>query len=193
MFNNLWLSAWVTGWAEISSSVNKAVDIRAGARATSEFLNAWDDWSPGNIKAAKIYLKVINQSAVYKGYIKKINKYIRSTTDNHVDAVERIVAEAVETGTDATRLLKKKIPQIAHVRAQRIAMTEVNRAYSAGKHVGAIEGGVQRKEWLTSHSNVCPICADNESEGLIKIKQSFSSGDDTTPAHVQCLCAVGYE
>ena len=55
----------------------------------------------------------------------------------------------------------------------------------------ATNNGATGKVWVTTGAP-CEICADNESDGEIGIDESFSSGDDTEPAHPNCQCIVEY-
>lgn len=49
--------------------------------------------------------------------------------------------------------------------------------------------GVKQVRWITvGDERTCQICMGNEGDGWIKISESFSSGVETTPAHILCRC-----
>jgi len=48
--------------------------------------------------------------------------------------------------------------------------------------------GVTGKEWVAT--DPCPICEENEVEGVVPIDHIFSSGDARPPAHPNCRCAL---
>lgn len=77
-------------------------------------------------------------------------------------------------------------------RAETIARTELKAADSEGAIAGWRSTGLKlKKEWVRSANDAdCDICADNEADGQIDLDASFSSGDDTSPAHPNCECAV---
>lgn len=46
------------------------------------------------------------------------------------------------------------------------------------------------KRWITRGDNICPECEANEADGAIDADDTFTSGDDAPPAHVNCECDV---
>lgn len=78
-------------------------------------------------------------------------------------------------------------------KAERIARTEVTRAYSNG----ILEAWKQTKvatykRWITSGDDrVCEVCAGNEADGAITVDEPFSSGAHTpADVHINCRCSL---
>ena len=75
-------------------------------------------------------------------------------------------------------------------RADTIARTEIAKADMSGSMKTYRESGVVTgKKWLLAEEP-CPICEENENDGIIDIDEDFSSGDDAAPAHPNCECDV---
>jgi hypothetical protein len=78
-------------------------------------------------------------------------------------------------------------------RADMIARTEVAYAQAHGnmavwKHTGVVESC----QWLLSDDHDDTIgcdCEDNDGE-IVKVGETFPSGDETSPAHPRCMCVV---
>ena len=77
-------------------------------------------------------------------------------------------------------------------RAEMIAQTEVNNAYSFGRDGMARAAGLDEKNWVTESDNPCVVCIANEAEGWIPVNQDFSSGDEYPTAHPLCACGCDY-
>jgi hypothetical protein len=78
-------------------------------------------------------------------------------------------------------------------RAEMVGRTEIAAANSDANMTAlqeASDAGVNlQKAWITG-PDPCEDCVANEADGNIDIDDSFSSGDDTAPAHPNCECAV---
>lgn len=78
-------------------------------------------------------------------------------------------------------------------RADMISRTEianVNSDAAMETYQEAQAAGVRlKKSWILGQ-NPCETCQGNADEGPIPLEQDFSSGDDTSPAHPNCECAV---
>ena len=117
-------------------------------------------------------------------------------------AVTRLYEELSRAGLSQDMILRQTgrvADNYLNNRAMTIARTELSGAYGNGQLESvrqAAEGGflpgLPEKEWMAGGGNPCDICLDNEGEGPIPINQTFSSGDDTHPAHPKCECSVGY-
>lgn len=76
-------------------------------------------------------------------------------------------------------------------RASTIAKTELKAAGSEGNLLGWKASGLKmKKAWSLGATDSCDVCTGNAEEDAIPLEDSFSSGDDTTPAHPNCDCAV---
>jgi len=82
-------------------------------------------------------------------------------------------------------------------RAELIAATEINRAHSEGALKAAKDArddlGIQStKAWIVADTP-CPICDANHEQGWIPLDDPFQSGDDASPAHPSCRCAIVFK
>jgi hypothetical protein len=78
-------------------------------------------------------------------------------------------------------------------RARMVARTEIadinSRAQMETYRVAEDAGVDVRKRWVLG-PRPCETCIANAAEGAIPLDQPFQSGDDTAPAHPNCVCAV---
>lgn len=114
---------------------------------------------------------------------KRLQKIIRDGIENR-DSVDQIANDLFEFINDDTFMIE---------RARRIARTETNEALSAGARLTADRMGATEKQWITAGDIDPPDpCLENEGQGKIPIDDKFGSGDDRTPQHPNCKCAVTY-
>lgn len=115
------------------------------------------------------------------------------------DAVSKAVAAFVETPGMTMKDLADMLP-FGEGRAQRIARTEVTRAYAEGQRMA---GEKMRedypdirvtKTWFTNNDDIvakCEICYDMDGQE-VDFDEPFKGGDgedyDAPPAHVNCRC-----
>jgi hypothetical protein len=78
-------------------------------------------------------------------------------------------------------------------RAEMVSRTEIAMANSdsamTSMREAAADGVSLMKEWILG-PEPCEICQENAADGQIALEDTFSSGDDTVPAHPNCECAV---
>lgn len=78
-------------------------------------------------------------------------------------------------------------------RADMVSRTEIAMANSdaamSGYRSAAAVGVNVKKQWILG-PEPCEICIGNADDGAIGLDDTFSSGDDNTPAHPNCECAV---
>lgn len=112
------------------------------------------------------------------------------------DRVNVLVSRTVEEGQSLGQLQKALREDFAFSkqRAVRIARTETATALGQGSKQAAINQGQNEKQWVTQGDDLVSqdICAPNASQGWIKVKDPFQSGNDTIPGHIQCRCNVRY-
>ena len=113
---------------------------------------------------------------------------------NITDTVREDIAQGIkvslalgETSEQATARIADIIGQGGY-RAERIANTEAVNAYNAGVMEFGNQSGAVGKEW--EDAGATDECADNAAQGIIGIDDTFDTGDDSPPAHPNCLCAV---
>lgn len=112
------------------------------------------------------------------------------------DRVNTLVAGTIERGESLGTLQKALRADLSFSpdRARMVARTETASALGQGHKQAARADGRTEKRWVTqADSLVNPeICDANSSEDWIKIGDSFQSGHDTIPGHVNCRCVVQY-
>ena len=109
--------------------------------------------------------------------------------------VQEAVARAIEEGLSLVQLQKTLREDIAFsaTRAETIARTETATALGQGAKQASLVQGRDEKRWYTQFDDrVDEDCIANESQGWIKIADTFASGADTVPQHDRCRCNVIY-
>jgi len=95
--------------------------------------------------------------------------------------------------------VKNVYREASDVRAEMIARTESNRAYSSANLEMARELGAATKFWIISGTpySLVDVCSENDARGSIPMTGMFTDIDglpiDGPPAHVNCLCDIGYD
>ncbi len=123
------------------------------------------------------------------GGFQRIAADIDKTT---VDRVSTAVADTYGRGgsyADVVKSIKDTFSGFSDYRAELIAQSELNDAYSQGQLQFARETGAEGKSW-DPDGEACPICMDNVDDGVIPIDDDFSSGDDAPGAHPGCDCSL---
>jgi SPP1 gp7 family putative phage head morphogenesis protein len=111
------------------------------------------------------------------------------------DTTRQMIADAVATGIEQRlgvpktgRLIRQTVTDMTRKRAETIASTEMNDAFSEAtlRKLGNL--GIAYKQWIVS-LDPCPECLENEGQ-VIPMSELFSSGDLRPPVHPNCRCAV---
>jgi hypothetical protein len=87
-------------------------------------------------------------------------------------------------------LISSKAEDISKARAQVIAFTETANAVNQVETTTYKENGVTQWSWATKGINVCELCIENESAGIVAVGTAFPSGDTEPPAHPSCACSL---
>ncbi len=109
-----------------------------------------------------------------------------------IDRVSNAVADTYGNGgsyDDVVKSIKDTFSGFTDTRAEMIAQTELNDAYSQGQLQFARETGAEGKSWEPD-GEACPICMANVEDGVIPIDEDFSEGEDAPPQHVNCDCSL---
>ena len=111
-------------------------------------------------------------------------------------AVNDLVSEAILNG-DSLQTIERTLRDdfmFSTQRAERVARTETATALGQGQKEVALDQGRNQKRWRTQgDSRVSQdICAPNAQQDWIGVTESFQSGHDTIPGHIQCRCNVVY-
>ena len=113
------------------------------------------------------------------------------------ERVAELVTKAIEQG-DSLRTLKNALRNdvaFSAGRAETVARTETSAAMGRASLTAYQSRGVEGKRWLTSgfdvdNGDAFGPCMDNERAGVIRLGDSFPSGDDAPPAHPRCRCTL---
>lgn len=117
-----------------------------------------------------------------------VEALLSETTQNEV---RELVAAAVKDGLSPQQLTAALYDTGAFSasRAEQIAITESATALGQGQRAAAVVMGQDEKQWIPGQ---CEYCLANAGDGWIGIDETFSTGDDTVPAHPRCTCTVIY-
>lgn len=124
---------------------------------------------------------------------KRSNDTATSMTDTIISDARQIIAEELEKGNVSLVKIKDRIYAELNYdkewKAERVARTEVNKAYSDGSMMMYKQNSlVKQIKWL-AENDACTICSPNNNEIIAK-NGVFTSGHSNTPAHPNCRCEV---
>jgi HK97 family phage portal protein len=114
---------------------------------------------------------------------------VKGINDTSATMIGKYVARYIEEqGQTIGDLQTALTPWFGPVRAEKIAVTEVTRAFSAGEldvvQAAKDAGMVMRQTWHTEKDDlVCPVCEPLDNEET----------DEVPPAHVNCRCWISHE
>jgi len=112
-----------------------------------------------------------------------------------MDRIGTALADSIELGlspTSAAKLINNAVGNPA--RALTIAITETSRVLNSAAITRYKDAGVGSMKWMTvlavaGGSVACEICAPNNGV-VVKVGESFPSGNMQPPAHPHCRCAL---
>lgn|SRR5574341_1135104 len=118
---------------------------------------------------------------------------IRSVNDTTRAAVRESVAAFVETPGMTLGDVMRRLP-FDEVRAQRVAITEITRAYAQGNQLAGEQLAAEFpdvrvvKIWHTNQDErVCLLCEPLDGK-VVDIDEQFDTDTDTPPRHIGCRC-----
>ena len=120
---------------------------------------------------------------------KRISNTLKTELTDIISSGVKEGKSTLQIADDINRIKK----DTAKFKAERIARTEVTRAYSNGVMEAWKQSKVAtHKRWITAGDDrVEEDCAGNELEGAIPIEQPFSSGAYTpSDEHINCRCSI---
>jgi len=111
---------------------------------------------------------------------------------------KRRLAHTISTGIEnkrgvpgLARDIRSTFSDMSKYRSELISRTETANALSQASLDSMDDMGIDGKEWVTAgDSLVSPECSGNEAEGVIPVKQAFSSGVMAPPQHPNCRCSL---
>jgi len=175
---------WTEGFAVGRESAREMADPAYG----SPF---WDNWEPGDPDAARL--------TAGPGLQKLLQSYgiatIRSVHRTRMTQLASVLADGFTKGDSPDQIAKDIEPVLrAPQRARMIAVTELARATTQAAIAEYREAGFEGKSWsvtgIPPDNRVCPRCKKNGAQGSIPMSQPFDTGDEFTPAHPECRCAI---
>jgi len=159
-----------------TSEYNEAITDLIGAAAKSLGTTAGPDF-------AGDYLA--------KNSLSKLTGGLNSTS---IERLQDALATSWDAGGDYDSMVKAitdTFDDFTTTRAELIAQTEANDAYSDARQQIAVEAGLDEKRW-DPDGDACPECQANADQGWIDIEDSFDSGDDAPTSHPGCDCGCDY-
>ena len=135
----------------------------------------------------------LTNKAAAEGANKYAGELIKGINATTLDVVQSAIAEFADTPGFTVGDVINQLP-FDTARAERIAVTEITRAYAESNQIAGDElakefDGVKVvKVWFTNNDDrVCPVCGPlNNKE--VDIKDEFASGISNPPAHPNCRC-----
>ena len=133
----------------------------------------------------------------YAGEYLRSNSLSKLTGGLNQTSIERLqdaLANVWDKGgsyDDMVKAITTTFDDFTTTRAELIAQTEANDAYSDSRHQIAISLDMDEKKW-DPDGEACPECQANADQGWIAIDEDFDSGDDAPTAHPGCDCGCDY-
>lgn len=123
-----------------------------------------------------------------------LTKLTGGFSDTTVQRLRDAIGKAWDEGGSADQIvgaIKDTFADFSDSRAETIAQTEANNAYSVGRAEQAEEAGMEEKRWNPS-GECCDVCQENVDAGWIDIDDDFPTGDSEPTAHPRCDCDCSY-
>lgn len=125
-----------------------------------------------------------------KGLLDDAGVTIKSIAENRLNVLASTLADGINDGVNMAQMAEMVGNVLDDPRwADLVAVTETNRAVSAGSLQTYQINDVPGKTWLVA-ADPCELCQENADAGFVAVDDSFPSGDDAPPAHPMCRCAV---
>lgn len=209
-------------FARINESIGKAMSPEEAEKKLIEIRRAIDEmWKDFSIYATPVFFKEYYKYAYETGGQFFLDTYniphefnltneevlfnletradllIKSVDDTTKEWLSKEILKVKEgqyTFQEASDVIREKVPETYEGRSMTITRTETNNMVNEGEWRTAVNNGASHKLWATVGDNrVSDECLQNESEGIIGIQETFSSGDERPPSHPNCRCTLEYQ
>ena len=123
-----------------------------------------------------------------------LSKLTGGLNETSIERLQDALADAWDEGgtfDSMVKAIKDEFDDFSTTRAELIAQTEANDAYSDARHEIASQLGLDEKRW-DPDGEACPECQANADAGWLDIDDEFPSGDDAPTAHPNCDCGCDY-
>lgn len=165
--------------AAVSGNVYFA-DQSAATQALQDFYTA-----AGNIGADAASIQtgsVLDNLPSVQELLDKAGITIKNITDTQMNQISTAVRDGLVNGSPATAIAQSINETLLDpARAQVIAVTEGNRAYSAATMDSYQAAGISQFNWV-AYDDACPECLELEGGS------PYDVGDDVPPDHPNCRC-----
>lgn len=177
-------SLWTEGFAVGKEAGKEMLD----SAYESSF---WSRWKPGDSEAARLTAGPGLQNLLQTYGIQTI----RSVASTRLQQLANVLADGFTKGDSADQIAQDIEPVLkTPSRARMIAVTELARSTTQAAVAEYREAGFEGKSWsvtgIPPDNRVCPRCQKNGEQGAIPMSQPFDTGDEFTPAHPECRCAI---
>ena len=180
----LYAEGYVLGEASAQEAIEKAIKRRDKSLTKADATIDWSTWKPGN-KANALLLR---PRGAFKKFLDAAGIVSKAIAKAGYDKIGNSIADSIAAGDSPAKAAKALADKISDpARALTIAITELNRATSAGSLDTYEAAEVEEVQWAALEP--CDICEQNDGQ-VVKLGQPFDSGDYQPPAHPNCRCAL---
>lgn len=180
----LYAEGYVLGEASAQEAIEKAIKRRDKSLTKADATIDWSTWKPGN-KATALLLR---PRGAFKKFLDAAGIVSKAIAKAGYDKIGNSIADSIAAGDSPAKAAKALADKISDpARALTIAITELNRATSAGSLDTYEAAEIEEVQWAALEP--CDICEENDGQ-IVRLGQPFNSGDYQPPAHPNCRCAL---
>lgn len=145
---------------------------------------AWDNWEPGNKKAAELSH---SGEWLIDGF-KRQKVEMPEVVSEKLDEISKIISEEVAKGSAESQLIKRLKSEVSlnSEDAKTVGHFGAHLAVTQSSLNDYLESNVTKVEWL---GPCCELCDENEGIS-VPINTPFPTGHLYPPACEYCLCAI---
>jgi SPP1 gp7 family putative phage head morphogenesis protein len=183
----LWAEAWVLGDDAAGEALFKGRQAMKAVEGTVD----WAKWKAGD----KVAALMLRKPKAFQKILDDTGISLKNMDKTSMDRIGTALADSIELGlspTSAAKLINNAVGNPA--RALTIAITETSRVLNSAAITRYRDAGVESMKWMTvlavaGGSVACEVCAPNNGV-VVKVGDSFPSGNMQPPAHPHCRCAL---